>query len=104
MVIEWLKFQVTPQLREKFIEKDNQIWTAKLATYRGFLGKEVWIDPHDPEAVILIAHWENYQVWKTIPQTDLDATEKEFSQQMGEGTYQLIESRDYQVRKFPDRS
>ena len=31
MVIEWLEFQVKPEAREKFIQKDQEIWTKCLA-------------------------------------------------------------------------
>ncbi|MDJ0549362.1 MAG: TIGR03792 family protein, partial [Microcystis sp. M49637_WE12] len=45
MVIEWLEFQVKPEAREKFIQKDQEIWTKFLAKQPGFLGKELWINP-----------------------------------------------------------
>jgi hypothetical protein len=32
MVIEWLKFRIQPEIREKFIEQDQAIWTKTLAT------------------------------------------------------------------------
>ena len=54
MVIEFLKFKVTPELREKFIQKDAEIWTAALARYPGFLSKEVWIDPNTPAEVVMV--------------------------------------------------
>jgi len=52
MVIEWLEFQVKPEAREKFIQKDQEIWTKFLAKQPGFLGKELWINP------------DNYQLLK----------------------------------------
>ncbi|MBF2019052.1 MAG: TIGR03792 family protein [Hydrococcus sp. C42_A2020_068] len=101
MVIEWLKFRVSPQSREKFIQKDEEIWTATLAKYPGFLGKEVWINPSAPEEIVLVARWQTREEWKAIPQKDLDETERQFAQAMGEGRYQMIETGEYQVRKFP---
>ena len=58
MVIEVLKFKVSPQLREKYIQKDAEIWTAALAKYPGFISKEVWINPNDSTEVVLIIRWE----------------------------------------------
>ena len=58
MVIEWLKIKVASELREKFIAKDAEIWTARLSGYPGFLSKEVWINPEAPTEVVLIIRWE----------------------------------------------
>ena len=104
MVIEWLKFRVSHQLREKFILKDAEIWTSMLASYPGFLGKEVWINPESPEEIVFVIRWETRQQWKSIPQAALDKTEQQFAQQMGKDEYQMIETFEYQVRKFPEVS
>lgn len=100
MVIEWLKFRVSPEIREKFIQKDAEIWTATLASYPGFLSKEVWIDPKRPEEVVLIIRWASREAWQSIPSEQLEKTEQFFTQQFG---YQhpIIEAAEYQVRKFP---
>ena len=100
MVIEWLKFRVKPQLREKFIEKDEQIWTAVLTGFSGFLGKEVWINPSVANEVIFMIRWATREQWKSIPKEVLEATEKKFAQQVGKDNYQMLESSEYQVRKF----
>jgi uncharacterized protein (TIGR03792 family) len=100
VVIELLKFQVDPNQRENFIQKDGEIWTTALAKYPGFLGKEVWINPNNPTEVIFIIRWETLEQWKAIPQADLEKIEQKFAQALT-NTYQLIESAEYQVRKFP---
>jgi uncharacterized protein (TIGR03792 family) len=100
MIIEWLKFRMEPSQREAFIQIDNRVWTETLAHYPGFLGKEVWIDPHHLENVIFILRWETREQWKAIPQGVLDRTEEEMQQALGDG-YEMVESGEYQVRKFP---
>lgn len=100
MVIEWLKFQVSEILRETFIQKDEEIWTTALAKYPGFMGKEVWITMDKPDEVVCVIQWESLDAWKSIPADVLEATDKAFSQQMGEGTYKIVESNAYQLRKF----
>lgn len=100
MVIEFLKFKVTPELREKFIQKDAEIWTAALARYPGFLSKEVWIDPNTPAEVVVVIRWATREQWKSIPSEQLEKIDAKFAQQMGK-TYELIQSSEYQVRKFP---
>lgn len=100
MVIEWLKVRVSPELRELFVQKDNEIWTATLAKYPGFLGKEVWIDPSAPNEVVLVIRWANREAWKSVPASELEATEARFTQQMGKVS-PIVQAGEYQVRKFP---
>ncbi|MDX2213648.1 MAG: TIGR03792 family protein [Oculatellaceae cyanobacterium bins.114] len=99
MVIEFLRFTVTAELREQFVRLDSDIWTPVLAATSGFLGKEVWISPDDLTEVVVIVHWETFEAWQSIAQASLQQTEETFSQAMGD-TYTLIESKQYQVRKF----
>jgi uncharacterized protein (TIGR03792 family) len=103
MVIEWLKVQVVPTLREKYIQKDEEIWTAALSKYPGYLGKQVWLDAKSADIVVLVIHWASREAWKAVPAKDLEATEALFAQQLGSGTYKIIEEGEYQVRKFPQK-
>lgn len=100
MVIEWLKVSVAPELREQYIQKDEEIWTAALAQYPGFLSKEVWISPDRPEEVILVIRWESFEQWNAIPTDVLERVEAEFNEALGD-VYEIVESSRYQVRKFP---
>ncbi len=99
MVIEWLKFTVSPELREQFVQKDAEIWTPFLAAYPGFLKKELWISPDHLEEVIIVTHWQSLEQWQAIPANALDENEARFSEAMG-NTYKLVEASKYQVRKF----
>ncbi len=101
MIIEWLKFQVLPAQRETFIQQDDAIWTAALAQYPGFLGKEIWISPEKPDEVTIVIRWANREAWKNIPANELEVIDRQFTEQMGRHTYQLTEAGEYQVRKFP---
>lgn len=100
MVIEWLQFRVQEELREQFVQLDAEIWTAALAEYSGFLGKEVWISPENLDEVITVIRWDSTESWYSIPSADLAAIDDAFSEAMGHGTYTLIASTQYQVRKF----
>ncbi len=100
MVIEWLKFRVAAQLREEFIIQDEAIWTTMLAQYPGFLGKEIWLNPQQAEEVVIVIRWQTREQWFAIPQADLELTEQKFNQALG-GNYDMVESKEYQVRKFP---
>lgn len=106
MVIEWLKFRVDSAGREEFIQQDDKIWTASLSTYPGFLGKEVWIEPNAAGKVIFTIHWQTREQWKSIPVEDLVKIEQKFSAVMEEMKikYKMIESKEYQIRKFPSNN
>jgi uncharacterized protein (TIGR03792 family) len=94
--------KIPPEQREKYIQKDAEIWTAALAKHPGFLGKEVWINPNDPTEVVLIIHWATKEAWKAIPQAELEDIERKFTVAMGK-SYPIVESGEYQVRKFPQK-
>ncbi|MBD2363913.1 TIGR03792 family protein [Anabaena minutissima FACHB-250] len=97
MVIEFLKFKVTPGTREDYLQQDAAIWTTVLAKYPGFLGKEVWINPQDSTEIIFIIRWATKEQWQAIPLEDLQAIEQKFAQAVG-NTYELVESKEYQVQ------
>ncbi|MBV6621499.1 MAG: TIGR03792 family protein [Rivularia sp. (in: Bacteria)] len=101
MVIELLKFRISPKDREKYIQRDAEIWTAALVNYPGFLGKELWINPNDPEELVMVIRWETRQQWKSILQQEIDAITEKFDKDL-KFTYEMVESSEYQVRKFPN--
>lgn len=103
MVIEWLTFAVDPDNRETFIRLDNEIWTAALSQYPGFISKEVWISPDLHDQVVLMVRWQTREQWKSIPQAELDATERRFDDAV-EFSYRMIDAREYQVRRYPTPS
>jgi len=95
MIIEWLRFKVPPEKWEAFIRRDEEVWTAGLRNFPGYLGKEIWVDAVENEVVILI-RWETREQWKSVPQSTID----ELDRQMGDLLIAIAESREYQVRKF----
>jgi uncharacterized protein (TIGR03792 family) len=99
MVIELLRFHVAPELREQYIQVDAEVWTPFLASYSGFLSKEVWINPNNAAEVIFVIHWASREAWKSIPGDRLEAVEKQFADRFGH-SYNMVESSEYQVRKF----
>lgn len=96
MVVELLKVQVAPEERENYIRKDAEIWTAGLAKFPGFLGKEVWINPKDPTEVIFIIRWATKEQWKAIPLEYLQVIEEKFTQTVGK-SYPIVESAEFEV-------
>lgn len=100
MVIEWLTFEVDPEKRETFIQIDDEIWTAALRQYPGFISKEVWISPEQLGQVVFVVHWQTREQWKSIPEDELEATEARFKAAV-EFDYTMVDSREFQVRRYP---
>lgn len=100
MVIEWLKFEVVLEAKQQFIEKDQEIYGEFLGKYPGFLGKEIWLNPLVENEVIIVIHWETREAWYSVPKEAVDKTEIQFAQAVGVDNYQLVEIKEYQVRKF----
>jgi uncharacterized protein (TIGR03792 family) len=95
MIIEWLRFKVPPEKWEAFIQRDEEVWTAGLKNFPGFLGKEIWVDSVENEVAMLI-RWETREQWKSVLQSTID----ELDRQMGDLQIAIAESREYQVSKF----
>ena len=97
MVIELQKIRVEPEVRDLYLEKDREIWTAGLAREEGFLGKEVWLgeDPEDIE-VILVIRWHSHEHWKGMPKERMDDLDRRFREAVPEG-WELVETRSYEV-------
>lgn len=95
MVIEWLKFQVPPERWEAFIQRDEEVWTAGLQKFPGFLGKEVWIEPEQNE-VVLVIRWQTQEDWDAFPAEEGE----KLDQAMGELRMPILDSRRYLLRKF----
>lgn len=100
MVIEWLQFRVEEELREQFVQLDSEIWTPALARQDGFLAKEVWISAERLDEVITVIRWSSAEAWYSIPSSELEQVEQQFSDALGSDNYELLDSREYQVRKF----
>jgi len=95
MIIEWLKFRTPAEKCEAFIQRDEEVWTAGLRSFPGFLGKETWVNSEQNE-VIFVIRWETREQWKSIPQSKIDKLDR----QMGDLQMPIVESFEYQVWKF----
>ncbi len=89
MVVEWKRLRVRADLRQRFVAVDGQIWTAGLAGEPGYLGKEVWLDRGDPEAVALAIRWRSAADLAGVARTRLDELARSFREAMPEGVEEL---------------
>jgi uncharacterized protein (TIGR03792 family) len=86
--------------RERYIQLDDEIWTAALRQYPGFVSKETWIAPDDAEVVIFVIRWRTREEWFSIPEDELAEVNQRFDAAIG-FEYTMEASKEYQVRRFP---
>jgi uncharacterized protein (TIGR03792 family) len=100
MVIEWQKVRVQPEVRDLYLEKDREIWTAGLAREEGFLGKEVWLGENlegiGGIEIILVIRWKREEDWKGMPKERQDDLDRRFREAVPEG-WELVETLLYEV-------
>jgi uncharacterized protein (TIGR03792 family) len=58
MVTEWLSYQVPKAFHDSFLTADTAIWTAMLSQQPGFMGKQTWLNPDNPDEIIFVIQWQ----------------------------------------------
>jgi uncharacterized protein (TIGR03792 family) len=82
MVVEFLSFEVPVEERSQWLDIEEQHWSRFLARQPGFIRKEIWV----PEVALnadqsadaylrvhAVIWWESLELWKAIPQDQLNA-------------------------------
>ncbi|MGL4608364.1 MAG: TIGR03792 family protein [Trueperaceae bacterium] len=95
MIIEWLKYNVPPIQRELFLNADAEIWTETLAAQTGFISKQTWLNPENPDEINFVISWQSKEHWKAVPQELLQETDKRFVEAVGR--FELVEVLEYTV-------
>ena len=90
--VEFLIFEMEPELRDRFLQIDRQHWTETLRRQKGFISKEVWVDELHPGQVTFVTYWESKALWKAIPAYELAETDRRFKAAFGH-PFRLIEER-----------
>lgn len=93
MVIEKLTFKVDRDDREAWLSIEEQTWSRYLEQRPGFVKKEIWVDPENPDEIIAMIWWESKELWYTIPQSDIERVDAKMGTWFREGvmrTYEVI--------------
>lgn len=88
--VEELVFKVKPELIDKWVELDYEIWTKGLAQWPGFAGKEIWINRDKPGIVTAVVYWSDYSLWKSVDETWLAETDERFTRAFGAENVSLV--------------
>lgn len=79
VVVEHLRLRVPAAARSAWIQAERETWEPWLQARPGFLGRELLWDPQAEEGILLI-RWASRQVWKAIPQAEIDAVQRRFEE------------------------
>ena len=75
MVVEFLSFHVPRQLRERWLDVEQQTWSRFLAGQAGFVDKQLWVERDQPDVVHAVIRWVDEAAWKAIPEEQLAAVD-----------------------------
>ena len=76
-IVEHLKLGVPKQFKDAWLKAEEGSWEPWLLKKNGFLGRQLFWDPKDEEATLLIG-WKSRDLWKSIPQSEINFVQHEF--------------------------
>lgn len=96
MLIEQKRIRVRPDLLDRFLALDAEVWTASLAREPGFLGKESWVTADNPDEVVLVVRWQSRGHWQGVSRERQDDLTRAFARELPAG-WEELETRVYEV-------
>ena len=76
-IVEHLKLDVPKQFKNAWLKAEEGSWETWLLKQEGFLGRQLFWDPKVDEAILLIG-WESREIWKKIPQKEINLVQHDF--------------------------
>ena len=76
-IVEHLKLDVPKKFKHAWLKAEERSWEPWLLKKNGFLGRQLFWDPKDEEATLLIG-WKSRDLWKSIPQSEINFVQQEF--------------------------
>ena len=77
MVIEELRLKVPADVKAAWLNAEKEIWEPWLSSQDGFLGRQLFWDKENEEALILV-NWKSKKSWKKIPISEVDLMQEKF--------------------------
>ena len=77
MVIEELRLKVPANLKTVWLNAEKEIWDTWLSSQDGFLGRQLFWDKKNEEALILVT-WKSKKLWKSIPMSEVNIIQGKF--------------------------
>jgi len=77
MVIEELRLKVPADAKAAWLNAEKEIWDPWLSSQDGFLGRQLFWDKKNEEALILV-NWKSKKLWKSIPMSEVNVVQEKF--------------------------
>ena len=77
IVIEELRIKVPTDAKAAWLKAEKEIWEPWLSSKDGFLGRQLFWDKENEQALILVT-WKSKELWKSIPMSDVNLVQKKF--------------------------
>ncbi len=79
IVIEHLRLSVPKEYLHIWLSAEEKTWEPWLDQKSGFLGRQLFWDPKNQEATLLIS-WASREKWNNIPQAEVEIIQEKFEQ------------------------
>ncbi len=103
LFVEELTFWVRPELLEKYIEIDAELWVPALCTRKGYLGGEVWVGEEGTGEVLMLCFWEDYEDFATLDKAWESDMKTKTEAAIGEGNMRFIGQMQQSKRRWKVR-
>ena len=77
IVIEELRLKVPADSKAAWLNAEKEIWEPWLSSQDGFLGRQLFWDKENEEALILV-NWKSKKLWKSIPMSEVNLVQQKF--------------------------
>ena len=85
VAVEVLRLAVPAALHRVWLNAETQVWKPWLEQQQGYLGRDLYWDPQQEQAHVLI-RWRSQREWKAIPQQEVDAVQARFVAAINQAT------------------
>ena len=79
IVYEQLRLKIPSNYKSVWLDAEKEIWEPWLSKKDGFLGRQIFWDKKNEEALILVK-WKNKKLWKNIPMDEVNQVQKKFEE------------------------
>ena len=79
IVYEQLRLKIPRNYKSVWLDAEKEIWEPWLSKKNGFLGRQIFWDKKNEEALILVK-WKNKKLWKNIPMDEVNQIQKKFEE------------------------
>ena len=80
-ITEELRLKVPSNFKEVWISAEKKIWDEWLSSKEGFIGRQIFWDKENEEAIILVK-WQNRALWKNISPKEVNEVQEKFEEEV----------------------